>query len=116
MSARLRRAFGRTFGVRGAGNLTSWFVAGGIAYYYIYLPDRKRAQETLVRAGAAALGTWLGLFTEEHCDALTHWPPRIAQQRNQARIMIHSAIYCTHTHTHACTCAGGTRGSQAACN
>jgi hypothetical protein len=55
LSARLRRALGRTFGVRGAGNVTSWLVAGGIAYYYIYLPDRKRAQEALVRS---ALG-WL---------------------------------------------------------
>jgi len=34
---------------KGSRNITSWAVAGGLAYYFIYLPEQRRAQEILVR-------------------------------------------------------------------
>lgn len=48
VGTRVRRFFRETFGFRGSKNLVSWAVAGGVAYYYIYLPEQKRRQEIQV--------------------------------------------------------------------
>jgi hypothetical protein len=46
---RIRRWVADMFGFKGSRNITSWAVAGGVAYYFIYLPEQRRAQEILVR-------------------------------------------------------------------
>lgn len=48
VSTRIRRFFAESFGVRGSKNLTSWMLAGGLAYFLIYLPEQKRQQEIQV--------------------------------------------------------------------
>lgn len=37
-----------TFGVRGTQNLLSWAVAGGLAYYFFYLPEQRKKEERQV--------------------------------------------------------------------
>ena len=39
-----------TFGFRGRQNILSWAVAGGLAYYFFYLPEQRKAAEVKVRA------------------------------------------------------------------
>jgi hypothetical protein len=38
-----------SFGVRGTRNAASWAVAGGLAYWLIYLPEQRRRQEIEAR-------------------------------------------------------------------
>jgi hypothetical protein len=48
LGGNIRRFVGDTFGFRGSKNLTSWLVAGGLAYYFIYLPEYRRSREAQV--------------------------------------------------------------------
>eukprot|EP00877_Chromochloris_zofingiensis_P000380 jgi/Chrzof1/10342/Cz04g38160.t1 len=41
----LKRFLSDTLGFRGGKNLASWGVAGALAYFYIYLPEQKKAQD-----------------------------------------------------------------------
>jgi len=45
-----------SFGVRGTRNAASWIVAGGLAYYLIWVPESKRRQEIEVRDHDSAGG------------------------------------------------------------
>lgn len=62
LGGRLRRLLGDTFGFRGRGNAVSWLVAGGLAYYYIYLPEQRKAEQIRVRAARPPL-----------CSLQPHW-------------------------------------------
>ncbi|KAF6265304.1 hypothetical protein COO60DRAFT_1479802 [Scenedesmus sp. NREL 46B-D3] len=53
VGTRIRRFVADSFGVRGSKNLTSWMLAGGLAYYFIYLPEQRRAQEIQAAREAA---------------------------------------------------------------
>jgi hypothetical protein len=46
-----RQLLNVTFGFRGTRNAASWAVAGGIAYYFIWLPEQRRRADIEVGAG-----------------------------------------------------------------
>jgi hypothetical protein len=63
VGTRIRRFVSESFGVRGSKNLTSWMLAGGLAYYFIYLPEQRRAQEIQVRnLSSRQLQSWMLLL------------------------------------------------------
>eukprot|EP00879_Flechtneria_rotunda_P005372 GHRR01005661.1.p1 GENE.GHRR01005661.1~~GHRR01005661.1.p1 ORF type:complete len:113 (+),score=41.05 GHRR01005661.1:107-445(+) len=53
IGTRILRWFSDSFGLRGSKNIASWGAAGALAYYFIYLPEQKRAQEVLAQREAA---------------------------------------------------------------
>jgi hypothetical protein len=49
-----RQLFNVSFGVRGTRNAASWIVAGGLAYYLMWVPERQRREEIEVRWASSA--------------------------------------------------------------
>jgi hypothetical protein len=38
-----------SLGFRGSKNAMSWILAGGLSYYFIYLPEQRKVEERRVR-------------------------------------------------------------------
>lgn len=70
----LKRFLSDTLGFRGGKNLASWGVAGALAYFYIYLPEQKKAQDIKVRhpplpPHLATVQITVDRFAYQHCSS-----------------------------------------------